>query len=130
MILASPADSGGPVGKRLACVFAAGAMLLALAVLSGWVFGIAELTSILPGLVSMKPVSALAMALCAISLGLYALDMPRPGLMAAATVLFLGVGTLAEIAFGFDIGIDGLLMFGIEAAPGEAHPGRMSGMGA
>jgi hypothetical protein len=56
MNLATPAVSAGQVGTRLACVFAAGTLVLALAVLAGWQFDIVALTSIQPGLVSIKPI--------------------------------------------------------------------------
>jgi signal transduction histidine kinase/DNA-binding response OmpR family regulator/HPt (histidine-containing phosphotransfer) domain-containing protein len=130
MNLATPAVSAGQVGTRLACVFAAGTLVLALAVLAGWQFDIVALTSILPGLVSMKPISALALALCALSLGLYALGFERMGLVAAGLDLVLGMATLSETAFGLDFGIDGLLM-PVQAvlAEGGAHAGRISFLG-
>ena len=129
MNLAPPAHSAGQVGTRLACVFAAGTLALALAVLAGWVFNVVALTSILPGLVSMKPMSALALALCALSLGLFVLDREQAGLVVAGLVLVLGMGTLAEIAFELDFGIDALLMPEEARAAGGAHPGRMSAIG-
>lgn len=129
MNLAMPADSAGRVGTRLACAFAAGALVLALAVLAGWLFNIVELTSILPGLVSMKPMSALALALCALSLGLYACGRERAGLVVAGLDLVLGLATLSEIAFGIDFGIDALLMPVQENAVSGAHAGRMSFLG-
>jgi hypothetical protein len=128
MTLAMPAASAGQVGNRIACALAAGALLIALAVLAGWVFDVVSLTSLLPGLVSMKPVSALTLALCALSLGLYALEQSRAGSYAALLVFGLGVGTLAEIAFDIRLGIDQLLMQGVAATPGELpsrpHVGR------
>jgi len=108
MSLALPAASAGKEGTRIACVLAGGALLLALVVLAGWLFDMPRLTSILPGLVSMKPTSAVALALCALSLGLYALDFERGGLVSAGLALLLGLATLAEIAFGLDLGTDGL----------------------
>jgi signal transduction histidine kinase/DNA-binding response OmpR family regulator/HPt (histidine-containing phosphotransfer) domain-containing protein len=130
MNLAMPADSAGQVGTRLACVFAAGALALALAVLAGWVFDIVSLTSILPGLVSMKPMSALALALCALSLGFYACGRQTAALVAAGLVLVVGAQTLAEMAFGLDFGLDRLLLPAQALADGGAHPGRMSFLGA
>jgi signal transduction histidine kinase/CheY-like chemotaxis protein len=130
MNLATPAVSAGQVGTRIACVLAAGALALALAVLSGWIFDIERLTSLLPGLVSMKPMSAIALALCALSLGMYALGWERGGLVAAGLVLVLGLATLAEIAFALDFGIDGLLLSEQANAAGGDHPGRMSALGA
>src|SRR6476619_5516289 len=59
MNLASPVTADGRLGTRVACLLAGGALLLALAVLAGWLFNVVALTSILPGLVSMKPMSAL-----------------------------------------------------------------------
>ena len=104
MNLASPVTADGRLGTRVACLLAGGALLLALAVLAGWLFNVVALTSILPGLVSMKPMSALALALCALSLGLFALGFERLGLVAAGLDLVLGMATLSEIAFGLDFG--------------------------
>jgi signal transduction histidine kinase/DNA-binding response OmpR family regulator/HPt (histidine-containing phosphotransfer) domain-containing protein len=130
MNLATPADTAGQVGNRVACAFAAGALALALAVLAGWIFDIVSLTSLLPGLVSMKPMSAATLALCALSLGAYALGGRRLGLVLAGLVLVSGVSTLAEIAFGMDFGVDAWLVPPQLRAGGGEHPGRMSALGA
>jgi signal transduction histidine kinase/CheY-like chemotaxis protein len=126
----APPSAAGQVGTRLALVFAAGTFALALAVLAGWLFDIVALTSILPGLVSMKPISALALALGALSLGLYACGFARLGLAGAGLVLVLGLATLAELAMSVEFGIEDLLLPAQLSATGGEHAGRMSILGA
>jgi len=126
MNLALPAaHPARQVGNRVACAFAAGALALALAVLFGWLFHIKALTSVLPGLVSMKPTSAVVLSSIAISLALYALGAPRAAMAAAALAMVLSAGTLVEIFLGVHLGSDGVL-HPMSTIPGDPHAGRMS----
>ena len=96
----------------------------------GWVFKIPALTSILPGLATMKANSALAFVLAAISLWLVTGEDrdQRSNLIAkvcATITMLIGLLTLGEYIFGWDFGIDQLL-FQDKLAPQNAYPGRMS----
>ena len=103
-----------------------------LAVLTGWKFDIQTLKSFYPGLISMKPNTAVGFVLC--GLALWALQIPggtgtagvrRPiAIAAAASALLLGLLTLSEYVFHFHLGIDEFLFR--ETAVGELFLGRMS----
>jgi PAS domain S-box-containing protein len=103
-----------------------------LAVMLGWLLHISILTSILPGLATMKPNTALSFIL---SGGLFLLltETARswPGRKLCATSLSaavwaIGVFTAFEYAFALNLGIDELLFPKTLLATGAAHPGRMS----
>ena len=105
-------------------------IVISLLVLAGWLLHIPSLTSILPGLATMKANSALAFLLAGVSLWL-----AQPGgerhkgewiseVCAAATAL-IGVLTLSQYVFGRDLGIDQLLVQDT-LSPETAFPGRMS----
>src|ERR1035438_5567929 len=92
------------------CVFAAG-----MAVLVGWMLDITALKSIFPGLVSMKVNTALGLLLCGGALALLAREkvaIPIRFLTAvmAVVVITLGTLTLGEYLFGWQRGIDQLLL--------------------
>src|SRR6185436_2776292 len=104
-------------------------------VLVGWAFDIAALKSVLPSLVTMKANTALAFCLAGLSLRL--LDAERParsrytlerslGLLCALAVALLGLLTLGEHIFGWDIGIDQLLFSDTSAATETSAHGRMA----
>jgi len=92
--------------------------------LAGWIFRIPTLTSVVPGLVSMKANTALAFlmlsaALCAAAEGRWA-GWQRWLAVAAAVLASL---TLFEYASGTSLGIDEALFRDTGLSP---HPGRMS----
>jgi PAS domain S-box-containing protein len=101
-----------------------------LLVLVGWLFSISTLTSLLPGLATMKANTALAFVLAGLSLWLTHtkgkdqwIDLIAKG---CATFAFLiGLLTLSEYVFGWDLGIDQWL-FRDTLTPENAYPGRMS----
>ena len=109
--------------------------LAGLAVLVGWLFDVATLKSLVPGLATMKPNTALGFLLGGAGLWLSAAHprgAPRvaPAWRARAVgacVAVLGVLTLCEHAFGGSLGIDQALFSDPAAAPG-APPGRMAVM--
>ncbi|MBI4514636.1 MAG: hypothetical protein HY699_02320 [Deltaproteobacteria bacterium] len=93
-------------------------------VLAGWVLDVGALKSVLPGLATMKPNTALAVMLSGVALRLRcprqsAIGSPQSAIAVAgaAVVTLLGSLTLAEYASGWDFGIDALLLAG----------GRMAG---
>ncbi|MGH7955095.1 MAG: hypothetical protein ACREOZ_03960, partial [Gloeomargaritales cyanobacterium] len=84
-------------------------------VLVGWLFGNEVLKRILPGLVSMNPVTALGFILAGISLTCYWLAETRPaykwecGRVAACLLMVIGTLKLGEYIFGWHLAFDQLL---------------------
>jgi PAS domain S-box-containing protein len=87
--------------------------LIGLAALAGWVFKMPALTRVVPGAVEMKANTAIALILCGVSLiTLAAPGAPRLERIAkviALTVAILGLASLAEFIFGWQLGMDELL---------------------
>ncbi len=128
-----------PVAPRVASSFESASRVIAiivvlsgLSVIFGWTFNITILKSVLPGLATMKANAALCFALSGLSLfilggkgeGKYRLF----GAISAYLVLFIGLLTLSEFAFGWDLGIDQFL-FNDNSPPTAgafSPPGRMS----
>lgn len=115
--------------SRAAGIFSAG---LGLIVLSGWVFNIVALKSVLPGLISMKPNTAVGFLLSGIALSIspatqFGWIPQRLSRTAAFLLLLLGVITLSQYLFDQDLGVDQLLF---RVAPGasfdDLHPARMT----
>ena len=106
-------------------VFAVGFLVLA-----GWLFDIPALKNILPGFSTMKANTAVAFLLASSSLWLASTrgESQRIDLLAkvcAAIVLLVGLLTLSEYLFNWNLSIDQLL-FKDPLTPENAHPGRMS----
>ena len=97
--------------------------------LTGWVFHLPALTSVLPGLVEMKSNSAIALILCGLALLIVAdrtsesLERLAQGLALGACAI--GLASLAEYLFGWQLGIDELLFKGHGYAY-NVFRGRMS----
>jgi PAS domain S-box-containing protein len=108
-------------------------VLIGLISIGGWLFGAQLLTSVIPGAVSMKLNTALALAGCGIALALLAERISTPmdraaqalGLIAA----LLGLLTLLEYLLGWDLRIDQLLVDDHTEAY-NVFRGRMSPMSA
>jgi diguanylate cyclase (GGDEF)-like protein/PAS domain S-box-containing protein len=104
-------------------------VVLACVVLLGWVFDIAILKSVVPGLVTMKVNAALGLAFSAVSLRML---LPGPsrtrrGRIArflALVVLLIGLTTLAEYIFGLNLRIDELFIGDPLGSHGTSSPGR------
>ena len=97
-------------------LFALGPLLVGATALLGWTIGVPALTSVVPGLVSMVPNTALSFM--AISVGLLLLpagvELARPASQKcvaafAALPVIIGILTLAEYAAGISFGVDELL---------------------
>ncbi len=120
--------------RRRSTVLAAawlGAVALGLGcvALLGWAADIPTLKSVLPGLVSMKVNTALCLALGGMALWLQAGEAPRAASLARAAAVVVGlVGglTLGEHLFGWQLGIDELLVRDAPDAVGTSAPGRMA----
>jgi diguanylate cyclase (GGDEF)-like protein/PAS domain S-box-containing protein len=94
-------------------------------VLLGWMQDIEALKSIVPGLASMKSMTAMLFVLSGVSLWLYARRLVRFIAQACAFLVLLGgLLTLGEYLFNINFGIDQLLFQ--DNGAGVLHPGRMS----
>ena len=110
------------------------------AVLAGWAFDIVALKSVLPGLVTMKANVALGFIVAGISLWLsdsgrtdgFSADLPADrirhvaGQVCAGYVVAIGLLTLSQYLFGWDLGIDQMLFREPAAAVATFVPGRTS----
>jgi len=110
--------------NRLARWCAISVLLIGLLVLAGWALQIEALKSILTGLATMKPNTALAFVLAGIALGLRQHSALRSG--CALAVMLLGGLSLAQDFSGASFGTDELLFRDLAGAAQMAHPGRMS----
>jgi len=102
-----------------------------LLVLAGWAFDISVFKSVLPGLVTMKANTAAAFVLAGLALGLLWDEEAQRGRRLAAqamalVVALVGLATLAEYVFGWDLGIDQLLFKEPWGAVQTFAPGRMA----
>jgi PAS domain S-box-containing protein len=102
-------------------------------VLLGWIFDIDRLKALQPGLVTMKPNTALCFVFTGISLWMKQryLKGAGTGFDRAATALAGAAGlvallTIFEYAGGLDLGVDQLLFSEAPGAVGTLAPGRMA----
>jgi PAS domain S-box-containing protein len=108
---------------------AAIATLLGVVTLTGWAFRLPILTSVVPGSLEMKANTAIAVILCGLALLILVdraskrLERLGQGLALAACVI--GLATLAEYLFGWQMGIDELI-FSDPAGAFNAIGARMS----
>ncbi len=132
--MATSAVVDGPSGwldpvllsTRLARWFGLAVAAIGVIVLLGWLLQLPALTSIAPGWIAMKANAALGFVLSGAALFIAAEGMPRarPILLAlGAVILALGAATLAEHAFGWQLGIDELLVRD-STSGSAAWPGR------
>ena len=89
-----------PILAALPVVAGLASVVIGMAVLLGWAFGIAQVKSVLSGLETMKPVTALAFVLSGALLWLRARDDRHPNLQKALSVTVLAIGLLTLIQFG------------------------------
>lgn len=104
-------------------------ILLGLVVLVGWAFNLPLLKSVLPGAVEMKANTAVGLILSACALFIYSnqpsQSQQRVAQGLAFAVLALGLATLGQYLFGWQLGIDELLFRDTADAFNVIH-GRMS----
>jgi PAS domain S-box-containing protein len=123
-----------PLDERRCVQIARGAGLFALwiglSVLAAWAFDFRPLMTLQPGLVAMKPNTALAFCLGGLSLFLFLRPVEGANRRAinlstvfAGAVASVGMLTLLEYATGFKLGIDELLF---RDYAGSSAPGRMA----
>lgn len=110
---------------------AAASIAVGLIVMCGWIFDIPSLRALFPGLPEMKFNTAFAFILSGLSLWLLKDSHNRfviVAKVAALIVLVVGLATLGEYAFGWDLGIDRLA---VQDRTGDTpFPGRISLLGA
>lgn len=100
-------------------------------VLVGWLFDIATLKSVIPGLTPMKPNAAISFVLAGVSLLLLQKDPAgqrnlQIGRASALALALVGLLTLSEYLFGWNLGIDELLFKETLMASDTYFPGRMA----
>ena len=100
-------------------------------VLLGWAFDIATLKSVFPGMVTMKPNTAIGLIACGLAMAM--LSREQVGVpfrlcvvMLAGATIVLGALTLGEYFFNWDFGIDQLLFRDALTSVVGSRPGRMS----
>jgi signal transduction histidine kinase/DNA-binding NarL/FixJ family response regulator len=118
-----------PFGLVLVRSIAAAAGMLGLAALLGWLFSVPLLKSILPGAVEMKANTAVCFVLSAIALIIFS-ERRSPvvqyiGQACAVLIAVVGLATMGQYAFGWQLGIDELL-FRDTAGAYNTIRGRMS----
>ena len=109
-------------------VAGAAVTVLGLLVLSGWLFDLPNLMSVLPAQTTMKPNAALCFVLLGAGLCLLARDGPiarGTARVAAGLVTLIAGATLIEYGASGSLGIDELL-FRDPRTPPELNPGRMA----
>lgn len=110
--------------KSVPAFAAATLAVIGIEVLVGWAFGITRMTTILPGLISMKPNTATGFLLTTVALYLAYTGKYKPiQAICASTIVLLGVVTLTEYVFRINVGIDQLLFYDSVQFP---FPGRMA----
>ena len=104
-------------------------VLLAISSLWGWAFNVRALTSVIPGAVEMKVNTATCLLLCGVALlilsGRTSTRLEAAARAAAVVVFFIGVATLAEYLFEWQLGIDELVVRDL-AGSYNVFRGRMS----
>jgi len=102
-------------------------------VLAGWALGLPALASLLPGMATMKINTALGFVLAGLALrsalaepGRRSMRLARFGHGCAAIVALLGLLTLAEYLFGWDLGIDQAPLTSSSAANNAIATSRMA----
>ena len=117
------------VSWAAASVGSAVVVAVGVGVLIGWAAGVDALKSAGPGLVAMKANTALCFVLLGAATWTLRRDTrPQRALrrVAAAVAVIVGMMTLAEYAFGLDLGIDQVVFREPAGAIGTSNPGRMA----
>lgn len=123
------ATASSTQAQRLRLLLCAALVALGLGVIAGWLLGVPALTSISPGLSTMKFNTALSFVLAGTGLALAGTarsSLRRVGGGIGLLLLALGVATSAEYLLGVDFGIDQAVVRDTGTLRGSGHPGRMS----
>ncbi|MDP1811308.1 MAG: CHASE3 domain-containing protein [Sediminibacterium sp.] len=113
--------------KHITAVAGVFAILVGCLVLTGWFWDIAFLKSMLPGIITMKFNTAVCFLLLGISLLFLQNDKARPLVVICSfAVAMMGLLTLSEYIFGWNLGIDELIWKEGPGTVDTVYPGRMS----
>jgi PAS domain S-box-containing protein len=122
--------------RRFSAASAWASIAAAIAVMTGWWLHIATLTSIVPGLVTMKPNTALCILLAGIALLILRVPVNDPAQQKSAsiwvaricalTIVVIGLVSFIERLSGRDLGIDLLFFRNTLIGTGVPHPGLMA----
>ena len=116
--------------KTLSLVFTLLTFSMGFTALLGWLFNINILKRVHPALVTMKANTAVCLMLIAVSVLLVrdpstSTTRRRIAQVCAAIVAIVGLATLSQHLFGWDLGIDQLLFKESWQEAGRSFPGRM-----
>ncbi len=126
--------TSGPVGRLgvYSTVMGIGTFGIGCLGMIGWAFNIQALKSFIPGMKSMKMISAAGFVLAGISLSLLQSGLARYRVSrwivwgCASIIALAGLVSLAEYACGADLGIDRLLVKEPSGTAQTIYPGRMA----
>ena len=116
--------------KSLSLVFVLITFSIGFSALLGWIFNVETLKRVHPTLVTMKANTSVCLMLIAVSV-LLVRDRPastmkrRIAQVCAAIVAFVGLATLSQHIFGWNLGIDQLLFMESRPEAGMSFAGRM-----
>ncbi|MEA3209307.1 MAG: hypothetical protein QOE70_2364 [Chthoniobacter sp.] len=106
------------------------AVVVGWAVLAGWAFDVAVLKGVFPGFATMKPNSAMAFFLLGSGLAVREMTVlpwgRRLAQICAGLAMGIGLATLGEYGFGWELHLDQALFREPAGSPHTYHPGRMS----
>ncbi len=123
-------SAGDRGGQRVARICSGIVILIGCLGLVGWSFNISVFKSVLPGTATMKANTALCLILAGVSLGLktriqWSIRATRIAQGCAIAVGTIGLLTLSQYFFGWDLGIDQLLFQDQPISAKDSYPGRM-----
>jgi len=116
--------------KTLSTILASLTFSIGFAALLGWIFDIEVLKRIHPSLVTMKANTSVCLMLVGVSV-LLLQDQPESAVkrgiaqVCAVIVAIVGLLTLSQHIFGWNVGLDQMLFHESRAEAGRSFPGRM-----
>lgn len=116
--------------ERFSTSVAVTTLMIGLMVLVGWAFNLSWLKNVVPGLVTMKPITAITFILASVALGLLRTEKNNAtglcliGRLCAGATAVIGGMILFEYAMNRDFGVDYLLFSESVKAEHELYPGR------
>ena len=130
--MATPKTQHAAVRRKLIPAFtSAGVLLIGAIAMTGWIFNVAALQSVVPGLVNIKANTALCFMALALSLWLLQRENPSSQItwtvrLCSGAAMLCGALTLAEYIFNINLGIDQLLFLDSNNPVATTYRGRMS----
>jgi PAS domain S-box-containing protein len=118
--------------RNLALATSLLSIALGVLALAGWWFRIPVLTSVFPGLATMKPITAATFLSTGVALWLllpssrYTVRRAALARVLTVTGMLIGLATLMEYGFNVELGLDSFLFPSALTSINVSHPGRMS----